>query len=256
MELVTPVAGPSPTSPSLPEEPLLSDSLHSGVSTPHISFINAATYQHACKLEGSQVFQLSLADTGLLGKSAKVNSETLIDLSSIPKDYDEFADVFSKGKADTLSPHRSSVDLKIDIENGAPPPLSRMYSLSVTELEALRTFIEENVCIGFIHPSNSPHGAPILFVRKKDGSLHLCVDYWGLNKITKKDHYPLPLISDLLDTPRKARLYTKIDLRHAYHLVRIAEGDEWKTTFCTMACLNGLSCLSDFPMHPPPSSVT
>ena len=100
-----------------------------------------------------------------------------IDLSSIPEDYHEYADVFSKGKADTLPPHRPSVDLKIDIENGAPPPLSRMYSLSTTELEALRTFIEEHVRIGFIRPSNSPHGAPILFVRKKDGSLRLCVDY-------------------------------------------------------------------------------
>jgi hypothetical protein len=152
------------------------------MSTPHISFINAAAYQRACKLEGSQVFQLSVGDTGLLGKSAKANSETPIDLSSIPEDYHEFADVFSKGKADTLPPHRSSVNLKIDIENGAPPPPSRMYSLSGTELEALRTFIEEHVRIGFIHPSNSPHGAPILFVRKKDGSLRLCVDYRGLNK--------------------------------------------------------------------------
>jgi hypothetical protein len=108
-----------------------------------------------------------------------------------------------------------------------------MYCLSKTELEALCTFIEEHVCIGFIHPSNSPHGAPIFFVHKKDGGLCLCVDYQGLNKITKKDCYPLPLISDLLDMPRKAQLYTKIDLRHTYHLVCITEGDEWKTTFHT-----------------------
>jgi hypothetical protein len=162
------------------------------------------TYQCACRLEGSQIFQLSIGDTGLLGKSAKVNSETPIDLSSIPEDYHDFTDIFSKGKADTLPPHRSSVNLKIDIENGALPPLSQMYSLSRTKLEALHTFIEKHVCIGFICPSNSPHGVPILFVHKKDGSLRLCVDYQGLNKITKKDCYPLPLISDLLDTPRKA----------------------------------------------------
>ena len=87
--------------------------------------------------------------------------------------------------------------------------------------------------IGFIRPSSSPHGAPVLFVRKKDGSLRLCVDYRGLNKITKKDRYPLPLISDLLQTAGKARVYTTIDLRHAYHLVRITEGDEWKTAFRT-----------------------
>jgi hypothetical protein len=112
------------------------------LSTPHISFINAAAYQGACRLEGSQVFQLSIGNTGLLGKSAKVNSETPVDLSSIPEDYHEFADVFSKGKADMLPPHQSSVDLKIDIENGALPPLSWMYSLSGTELEALCTSLK------------------------------------------------------------------------------------------------------------------
>jgi len=80
---------------------------------------------------------------------------------------------------------------------------------------------------------SSPYGAPVLFVKKKDGSLRLCVDFRSLNKITKKDRYPLPLISDLLDSPHKARIYTKIDLQHAYHLVRIAEEDKWKTAFRT-----------------------
>ena len=85
----------------------------------------------------------------------------------------------------------------------------------------------------FIHPSRSLGGAPVLFIHKKDGSLCLCVDFHGLNKITKKDCYPLPHISDLLDSPRKARFYMKVNLRHAYHLVRIQEGNKWKTTFCT-----------------------
>ena len=75
--------------------------------------------------------------------------------------------------------------------------------------------------------------APILFTKKKDGSLRLCIDYHGLNKLSKKDGYPLLLIADLLDSPGRAHIYTKIDLRHAYHLVRIRKGDEWKTTFCT-----------------------
>ena len=87
--------------------------------------------------------------------------------------------------------------------------------------------------IGFIRPSRSPCGAPVLFVKKKDGSLRLCVDFRGLNKITKKDRYPIPLIADLLDAPKRARVYSKIDLKHAYHLVRIAKGDEWKTAFRT-----------------------
>src|SRR6202789_4643733 len=108
-----------------------------------------------------------------------------------------------------------------------------MYSLSPSELEALRIFIDENLNNGFIRPSNSPHGAPILFVKKKSGELRLCVDYRGLNRISKKNRYPLPLLSDLLDTLKKARCYTKIDLRHTYHLVHIADGEEWKTTFRT-----------------------
>ena len=73
----------------------------------------------------------------------------------------------------------------------------------------------------------------VLFIKKKDGSLHLCVDFHGLNCISKKNYYPLSLISDLLDSPRKARVYSKIDICHAYHLVRIANGDEWKTAFRT-----------------------
>ena len=80
---------------------------------------------------------------------------------------------------------------------------------------------------------SSPHGVLVLFIKKKDGSLWLCIDFRRLNKITKKDRYLLSLISDLLDSPRKAHIYTKIDLRHAYHLVHIAEGDKWKTTFHT-----------------------
>ena len=75
--------------------------------------------------------------------------------------------------------------------------------------------------------------APVLFIKKKDGSLRLTVDYRGLNKVTKKDRYPLPVIPDLLDRLRSAHVFTKLDLRGAYNLVRIAEGDEWKTAFRT-----------------------
>jgi hypothetical protein len=192
--------------------------------------INTAAFLHACRLPSSQSFQLNLAKETLSGKSAAPTRDP-IDLSSIPEKYHEFPDVFSKGKAETLPEHHP-YNLKIDLEEGQAPP-GCMYSLSPLELGPLQTFIEDNVRSGFIRPTNSLHGAPILFMRKKDRSLRLCVDYRGLNKITKKDRYPLPLISDLLDAPWKARTYTKIDLRHAYHLVRITEGEEWKTAFHT-----------------------
>jgi len=139
---------------------------------------------------------------------------------------------------------------------GAEPPIGRMYSLSETEMKALREFLDDNLCNGFVRPSNSSHGAPILFVKKKDGSLRLCVDFRGLNKISKKDRYPLPLISDLLDSPGKARIYTKIDLRHAYHLVRIREGDEWKPpSEPSTVRSSGWLCPSAFPMPWPLFSV-
>jgi hypothetical protein len=196
-----------------------------------VSFVGAAAFARACKLPGSEVFQLSLADLDKIsGRSATTSAPA--PPANVPEDYHEFSDVFNEEKADTLPPHRP-YDLKIDLEKGAETPLGRMYSLSQSETLALREFLDDNLRTGFVRPSASPHGAPILFVKKKDGSLRLCVDFRGLNKITKKDRYPLPLISDLLDAPGKARVYTKIDLRHAYHLVRIAEGDEPKTTFRT-----------------------
>jgi len=105
--------------------------------------------------------------------------------------------------------------------------------LSKFEQETLKEFIDENLTNGFIYSTLSPHGAPVLFVKKKDGSLWLCVDFCGLNKITKKDRYPLPLISDLLDSPHKVRIYTKINLQHVYYLVHIAKGNKWKTAFRT-----------------------
>jgi hypothetical protein len=153
-----------------------------------------------------------------------------VDLEGVPAKYHDFADVFSKQKANKLAPHRS-YDLKIDIDKGTYPPLVPIYPLSQSELSAVREFLDEHLSIGFIRPTKSLYGAPVLFVKKKDSSLRLCVDFRGLNAITRKDKYPLPLITDLLDAPHTARIYTKIDLKHAYHLVRIAEGDEWKTAF-------------------------
>jgi len=154
------------------------------------------------------------------------------DLSNVPSEYHEFADVFSKTKAEVLPPH-CPYDLKINLEEGAQPLVGPIYSLSASEQEALKEFIEENLNTGFIQPTSSLHSAPVLFIKKKNGSLHLCVDFRSLNRISKKNRYPLLLISNLLDSPHKARVYSKIDLCHAYHLVHIADGDEWKTAFRT-----------------------
>ena len=150
----------------------------------------------------------------------------------IPEKYIDLADVFSSEEADKL-PEHGPQDHAIETHDGAEPPFGPLYNLSVTELETLRAYIDENLKRGFIRPSTSPAGAPILFVKKKDGSLRLCVDYRGLNRITIKNRYPLPLISEALDRLVGARVYTKLDLRAAYTRIRIKEGDEWKTAFRT-----------------------
>src|ERR1700720_361735 len=198
-----------------------------------ISLINAAAFLWACSLPGSQQFSLNLADIEVSGHLASTSKlPDLVDLSNVPKEYHEFADVFDKAKAQTLAPHKH-YDLKINLEEGYTPPLGQVDLLSQTELKVLREFLDENLAAGFISSTRSPHGAPILFVKKKDGGLRLCINFHRLNKITKKDRYPLPLIMDLLDSAGKARIYTKIDLQHAYHLVCINKGNEWKTAFWT-----------------------
>ena len=137
-----------------------------------------------------------------------------------------------KKNADILPQHRP-YDCAIELQEGAQPPFGPIYSLSQNELAELRTYIDENLSKNFNRHSKSPAGAPILFVKKKDGSLHMCVDYRGLNKATLKNRYSLPLISGLLDQLGKAKIFTKINLRGTYNLVRIKEGDEWKTAFRT-----------------------
>jgi len=112
-------------------------------------------------------------------------------------------------------------------------PYGRIYNLSEVKLKTLKAYIETNLANGFIQRSSSPAGAPILFAKKKDGRLRLCLDYRALNRASVKNRYPLPLISEMLDRLQGARIFTKLDLRNAYHLIRIKEGDEYKTAFRT-----------------------
>ncbi|SPC67975.1 uncharacterized protein UHOD_12199 [Ustilago sp. UG-2017b] len=150
----------------------------------------------------------------------------------IPPEYHQYLDVFSRVEADKLPPHRT-YDHQIPLEEGKSPPFGPIYSLSEHELKTLREYLEENLAKGFISPSDSPAASPILFVKKKDGSLRLCVDYRGLNRITIRNRYLLPLIDKLLDRLCEARFFTRIDLRGTYNLLRIAKGDEWKMAFRT-----------------------
>ena len=126
------------------------------------------------------------------------------------------------------------MDHSIPLEEGSKPQFGPIYNLSETELQVLKEYIETNLEKGFIRPSSSPFGAPVLFVKKPHGrGLRLVVDYCTLNRLTVKNRCPLPLISEILDRLRKAKRFTKIDLRAAYNLIRIALGQEWKTAFRT-----------------------
>ena len=190
---------------------------------PKVSFVNAAAFAHLSKMDDNQVYQLFLSNK-------TTPNDALVNMTGVLPDYHEYTDIFSKDCASTPAPHRP-YNLKIELEEGTSFGL--IYSLSQSELKSLREFLDEHLVMDFIHPSHLLGGAPVLFVCKKDGSLCLCVNFHSLNKIMKKDRYPLPRISDLLDSLRKARFYTKIDLHHMYYLVHIQEGNEWKTAFHT-----------------------
>ncbi|KAL0152968.1 hypothetical protein M9458_051721 [Cirrhinus mrigala] len=151
---------------------------------------------------------------------------------TIPSHYKDLSEVFSKTKATQLPPHRPW-DCAIDLLPNAMPPKSRVYPLSRTEEQAMEEYIEEALDSGFIRPSTSPAAAGFFFVSKKDGGLRPCIDYRGLNNVTVKFRYPLPLVPPALEQLREATIYTKLDLRSAYNLIRIKEGDEWKTAFLT-----------------------
>ena len=157
-----------------------------------------AAFTRASQMADMQVFRLFISTL-----DPRDLDTTPVDMSNIPSKYHKFHNVFSKSHANTL-PTYQPYDLKIELEEGVTPPFGPIYSLSPHELQTLRELIDEHLANDLIHLTRSPSGTPVLFIKKKDSSLQLCIDFQGLNKITKKDQYPLPQIMDLLDSPRKA----------------------------------------------------
>ncbi|RVW77954.1 Retrovirus-related Pol polyprotein from transposon 17.6 [Vitis vinifera] len=128
---------------------------------------------------------------------------------------------------------RREEDHKIELEPRAKPPAMGPYRMAPHELEELRRQLKEFLEARFIKPSKAPYGALVLFQKKHDGSLRMCIDYRALNKVTVKNKYPIPLIADLFDHLGRARYFTKLNLRSDYYQVRITKGDEPKTTSVT-----------------------
>ncbi|KAJ9541670.1 hypothetical protein OSB04_028176 [Centaurea solstitialis] len=143
----------------------------------------------------------------------------------------EFPDVFPEDLPG-IPPERQ-VEFRIDLIPGAAPVAKTPYRLAPPEMQELSNQLEELLEKGFIRPSSSPWGAPILFVKKKDGTLRMCIDYRELNKLTVKNRYPLPRIDDLFDQLQGAAWFSKIDLRSGYHQLKVKEEDVHKTAFRT-----------------------
>ena len=144
-----------------------------------------------------------------------------------------FEPVFDEAGPTCLPPLRPHYDCKIELEAGTSPPFLPILALTEAESEELRRALDDLLARGFIRASKSPAGAPIIFAKKKDGAKRMCVDYRRLNAITVKNRHPIPLISEILNRVQGAKYFSKLDLHSAYHLLRIARGDEWKTAFRT-----------------------
>ncbi|KAJ9516908.1 hypothetical protein QJQ45_027301 [Haematococcus lacustris] len=160
---------------------------------------------------------------------AEKHPHQVMDCMTILQDY---ASVFPDDLPAGLPPQRA-VDHHIDLEPSHRPPVRATYNMSTCELAELKKQITEMQEKGFIRPSTSPYGAGVLFVRKKDGTFRMCVDYRPLNRITVKNKYPLPRVDNLLDRLHGATVFSKIDLRQGYHQIRIAPEDIPKTAFRT-----------------------
>ncbi|GJR60555.1 putative reverse transcriptase domain-containing protein [Tanacetum coccineum] len=189
---------------------------------PNFEAMNIYLCYEGCTLisHGCQGFLASVMDTSL-------ESPNIENLSVVR----EFADVFPD-ELPGLPPARE-IEFGIELIPGAEPISKAPYRMAPVELKELKEQLQEMLENGFIRPSVSPWGAPVLFVKKKDGSMRLCIDYRELNRITIRNRYPLPRIDDLFDQLQGAKYFSKIDLRSGYHQLRVREQDISKTAFRT-----------------------
>nr|ABA95128.1 retrotransposon protein, putative, Ty3-gypsy subclass [Oryza sativa Japonica Group] len=143
----------------------------------------------------------------------------------------EYPEVFPEDL--TTMPPKREIEFRIDLAPGTAPIYKRPYRMAANELAEVKKQVDEQLQKGYIRPSTSPWGAPVIFVEKKDKTKRMCVDYRALNEVTIKNKYPLPRIDDLFDQLKGAKVFSKIDLRSGYHQLRIREEDIPKTAFTT-----------------------
>jgi hypothetical protein len=189
-----------------------------------ICMIGAAGYAVAARQKHSVSFVATIRDLFPDDDDDDVPGDSKQDMEKLRKlvqpEYHDYLLLFTKKEADKLPLHRH-IDHEIPLEDGTKPSFRPLYSMSASELKEVRAWLREHLSKGFIRASQSSAASPILFVKKKDGSLRLCVDYRALNAITKKNRYPLPLIEETLRQVSGAHYFTPLDLRSAFNLIRI-----------------------------------
>ena len=242
MSLSSPVRPMSLSSPARPmclPSPELPCSLQSPPvpALPKISLVSAATFRSAIKKAAvygiTSTKEVSSYINPLPDEDDDISTLNQASVTTlVPPEFHHYLEVFNKSNSDKLPDH-GPYDHQIPLEGNAQPKFGPIYSLSEVELKAWDEHLKDNLKKEFIQPSTSTAGSPILFVKKADGTLRLCVDYRQLNSITRKNQYSLPLIQESLDRLKEATWFSKIDLRTAYNLIRIAKGDAWKTAFRT-----------------------
>ena len=136
--------------------------------------------------------------------------------NNLPPEYHDFTDIFQAAEKQSLperNPHDHAIDLKLEQQ----PPFRKLYSMFLTELNVLKVYLDDAMKAGIVCKSISPAASPVMFVLKLNSSLQLVIDYRCLNNITIKNHYPLPLISDMLDRLQGAKKFTKLNCKNAYN---------------------------------------
>jgi hypothetical protein len=223
---------PIPQKPQGSRTPLLSRD----PPTVDIAGISAVAFHFNMYRRDNEVFTTSLYEIDRIinereERPAEETDEELVE-RLLPTVYAGYKDVFSKAASDKLPPHRT-YDHKIQLEANNSLGYSPLYRQSTDELKATRQYLIDNLGKGFIEPGQAPFASPILFVKKANGSLRFCIDYRKLNAITRKDRYPLPLIDETLARLSRAKIFTKLDIRQAFHRIRIDPASEDLTTFRT-----------------------
>jgi RNase H-like domain found in reverse transcriptase/Reverse transcriptase (RNA-dependent DNA polymerase)/Integrase zinc binding domain len=230
-----PPEAPSRSKPSAPLNP----SLHVD-----IRMLSANGFAVAARQPQTELFSISLdgLDRMIQDKQDELNQpvdtyDSTKELrTKVPTYLHPDLDFFSKRESDTLPLHRPGTDHKIELvddEAAGSLGFSHLRSQTTEELVAMKEYLAANLAKGFITPSHAPFAAPVLFARKGDGSLRFCVDYRKLNQYTKKNRYPLPLIDETLVRLARAKVYTKLDIRQAFHRIRMSPGSEELTAFRT-----------------------